>query len=468
MKLTVYNTLSREKEEFKPIDESNVRMYSCWPTVYSMPHLWNMRSMFTAWLIRDVLRHILKYHVTAVSNFTDVGHMVWDSDSWEDKMEKWSKKEGLNARELAEKYEKIFIEYFKWMNIPLFDIMPKATEHIKEQIEMVQELVDKWFTYTIPWDGIYMDTSLIEDYWKLLGKNYKEHLKWLNAWERVDFGGKRNTTDFALWKFSPTDQKRQMEWDSPWWIGFPGWHIECSAMSRKYLGKHFDIHHWGMDLIPVHHTNEIAQSECCDWEKPWVNYWIHHQFVNMYGKKMSKSDGNYISPEELLEKGYTLLDIKYWFFSTHYRNFLDFTWENINAAKSARAGLRKVLSQHELKYDFNNVEKSELYKEFCDALCDDFNTSKVLSILFKAVKELDDEKLEVISYLEENVLRFWLFEKEGESSCEIPEEITELANQRLQAKQEKNYALADELRAKIQAEGFAIKDVPWGFEITKA
>lgn len=467
MKLSVYNTLSHKKEEFVPIDENNIRMYSCWPTVYSMPHLWNMRSMFTAWLIRDVLKNILKYSVTAVSNFTDVWHMVWDSDNWEDKMEKWAKKEWLNARQLAEKYENIFIEYFDGMRIPLFDIMPKATDHIQEQIDMVQQLIDKWYTYTIPWDGIYMNTEMIDDYGKLLWDNYKNHISWLRAWERVDFWWKHSATDFALWKFSPTDQKRQMERDSPRGIWFPGWHIECSAMSRKYLWKHFDIHHWWADLIPVHHSNEIAQSECCDWEKPRVNYWIHHQFVNMYGKKMSKSDNNYISPQELLDKWYTLLDIKYWFFSTHYRKFLDFTRENINAAKVSRAWLNKILSKYELKYNFDIVEKSELYKEFCDALCDDFNTSKVLSILFKAVKNLDDETLQVISYLEDNVLRLWLFDKVEEETVEIPAEVKELAEQRLQAKAEKNYALADELRNKITEMWFTIKDIPGGYEIVK-
>lgn len=468
MRLFLYNTLTRQKEEFIPLHPGKVGMYSCGPTVYSMPHFGNMRSIFTAGLLRDVLKYVMMYDTTVVSNFTDVWHIVGDVDSGEDKLEKGSRIEWLSAWDVAKKYENIFREYFGKLRIPLFDVMPRATEHITEQIAMIKTLKEKGYTYTVPSDGIYMDTSMIADYGKLLGANYKKHLEGLQAGERIDMWGKRHPTDFALWKFSPTDEKRQMERESPWWIGFPGWHIECSAMSKKYLGEQFDIHHGGVDLIPVHHSNEIAQSECCDNVHPWVKYWVHHQFVNMYGKKMSKSDGNYVAPSELLEKGYDFLDIKYWFFSAHYRSFLDFTWKNIETAKNARAGLIKKLSGKRQDFALSVLQEQKLFQDLSDALCDDLNTSKFLGLMYEALgRTMNDVEYGVLTYFEDYVMRLWLFDEQV--VLDIPVEITALADQRVQAKNDKNYVLADELRRKIIEFGYSIKDIKNGkwYEIDK-
>jgi cysteine--tRNA ligase len=270
MQIKLYNTLTREKEDFIPLMQDPnysgekkdfVGMYSCGPTVYYTPHIGNLRATFTADLIRNVLKYF-GYPVKAVMNITDVGHLVSDGDEGEDKLEKGAKRDGISAWEVAKKYEEIFLTAMNELNIQTFDVMPRATEHIAEQIALVQSLEAKGYTYEVPGDGIYMDTSKVEDYGKLMGPNYKKRLEDLRAGERVDMKGKKNPTDFALWKFSPTDEKRQMERDSPWGVGFPGWHIECSAMSSKYLGEQFDIHHGGADHITVHHPNEISQSEC--------------------------------------------------------------------------------------------------------------------------------------------------------------------------------------------------------------
>ena len=270
MQIKLYNTLTREKEDFIPLMQDPnyqgkkkdfVGMYSCGPTVYYTPHIGNLRATFTADLIRNVLKYF-GYPVKAVMNITDVGHLVSDGDEGEDKLEKGAKRDGISAWEVAKKYEEIFLTAMNELNIQAFDVMPRATEHIAEQIALVQSLEAKGYTYEVPGDGIYMDTSKVEDYGKLMGPNYKKRLEDLRAGERVDMKGKKNPTDFALWKFSPTDEKRQMERDSPRGVGFPGWHIECSAMSSKYLGEQFDIHHGGADHITIHHPNEIAQSEC--------------------------------------------------------------------------------------------------------------------------------------------------------------------------------------------------------------
>ena len=306
MQLHVYNTLTRKKEEFIPIHKNEVGMYSCWPTVYYTPHIGNLRATFTADLIRNTLK-ILWYKVKSVMNITDVGHLVSDGDEGEDKLEKWSKRDGISAWDVAKKYEKIFKDNMKELNIEEFDVMPRATEHIEKQIELIKTLEKKWYTYTVEWDGIYMDTSKVENYGELMWPNYKKRLADLNAGERVDMKWKKHATDFALWKFSPEGEKRQMERESPWGTGFPGRHIECSAMSSEYLWEQFDIHHWGADHITIHHPNEIAQSECAFDVHPRVKYRIHNEFLQVDGGKMSKSDPeNAIfltdSPEEITRK----------------------------------------------------------------------------------------------------------------------------------------------------------------------
>ena len=474
MQLKLYNTLTREKEDFTPLMQDPnyhgekkdfVGMYSCGPTVYYTPHIGNLRATFTADLIRNVLKYF-GYPVKAVMNITDVGHLVSDGDEGEDKLEKGAKRDGISAWEVAKKYEEIFLTAMNELNIQTFDVMPRATEHIAEQIALVQHLEAKGYTYEVPWDGIYMDTSKVEDYGKLMGLNYKKRLEDLRAGERVDMKGKKNPTDFALWKFSPTDEKRQMERDSPWGVGFPGWHIECSAMSSKYLGEQFDIHHGGADHITIHHPNEIAQSECWFWKKPWVKYRLHNEFLQVDGGKMSKSLGNIYSLEDIKAKGYSPLDLRYFYFKAQYGNFQNFTWEALEQAKNERAGLIKKIQNLTQTSEQASAEDWKL--RFDEALADNLNTPKLFSELHSALPKSGTELLPLLHELEEKVLKIWLFSRETPTSQEVPETIISLAEQRKQAKAEKNYALADKLRTQITQAGWEIKDTKEGYELSKS
>lgn len=465
MKLFLYNTLTRQKEEFIPLIPGKVGMYSCWPTVYYTPHIGNLRATFTADLFRNTLK-LLWYQVTAVMNFTDVGHLVSDADEGEDKLEKWSRREGISAWDVAKKYETIFRENMSQLHIDEFDVMPRATEHIKEQIELVKTLEEKWYTYTIENDGIYMDTSKVEEYGKLMWPNYKKRLEELNAGERIDMWGKKHPTDFALWKFSPTGEKRQMERDSPRWIGFPGWHIECSAMSSKYLWQQFDIHHGGADHITIHHPNEIAQSECAFDKHPWVKYRIHNEFLQVDGGKMSKSLGNMYILKDIFEKGYSPLDLRYFYFMAQYWSFQNFTWDQLEAAKNSRKSLIKKFSWKYVSVEKNQIENYEIYKKLEEALWDNLNTPKLFAEINNWLKDNTEWIFEVISYFEDHLLKLGLFEQE--LSIDIPVEITAFADQRLQAKKDKNYVLADELRNKIAELWWTVKDTKEGYEIIKS
>ena len=474
MQIKLYNTLTREKEDFTPLMQDPnyqgekkdfVGMYSCGPTVYYTPHIGNLRATFTADLIRNVLKYF-GYPVKAVMNITDVGHLVSDGDEGEDKLEKGAKRDGISAWEVAKKYEEIFLTAMHELNIQTFDVMPRATEHIAEQIALVESLEAKGYTYEVPGDGIYMDTSKVEDYGKLMGPNYKKRIEDLRAGERVDMKSKKNPTDFALWKFSLTDEKREMERDSPWGVGFPGWHIECSAMSSKYLGEQFDIHHGGADHITIHHPNEIAQSECWFWKKPWVKYWLHNEFLQVDGGKMSKSLGNIYSLEDIKAKGYSPLDLRYFYFKAQYGNFQNFTWEALDQAKNERVGLIKKIQNLTQTSEQASTEDWKL--RFDEALADNFNTPKLLSELHSVLSKSGTELLPLLHELEEKVLKIWLFSTETPTSQEAPEAIISLAEQRKQAKAEKNYALADELRTQITQAGWEIKDTKEGYELSKS
>lgn len=488
MKLKIYNTLTRTKEEFIPLMEDPnyhwpakdfVWIYSCWPTVYYTPHIGNYRATFTADLIRNTLK-ILWYPVKAVMNITDVWHLVSDADDGEDKLEKWARRDGTTAREVAKKYEQIFRDWMKNLNIDEFDVMPRATENISEQIDLVKTLESKWYTYTIPWDGIYMDTSKVQEYGKLMWPNYKKRLADLNAWERIDMWWKKHPTDFALWKFSPTNAKRDMQRESPRWIGFPGRHIECSAMSSKYLWTQFDIHHGGADHITIHHPNEIAQSECWFDVHPRVKYWMHNEFLQVDGWKMSKSLWNIYSLDDIKTKWYSPLDLRYFYFMAQYSNFQNFTWDILEQAENSRNNLMRKLSKFQINnlFDQNksftqigNKLNSESWKKFrseiMEALCDDINTPQVISVINSYLSDANDEIVSIIYQLEKNFLKVWLFDSLQEGKIDIPLEITDLANQRLQAKKNKDYSLADDLRNKIQDAGYKIKDIPEWFEISK-
>lgn len=470
--LQLYNTLTRSKEDFIPLlaDPANkkdkVWLYSCGPTVYSTPHIGNFRATFTADLIRNTLKY-LGYPLISVMNITDVGHLVSDADDGEDKLEKWARLESSSAWDIAKKYEELFLSDIAELNIDPFDVMPRATDHIAEQIALVQTLENKGYTYTIEGDGIYMDTSKISDYGKLMGPNYKKRLADLNAWERVEMKGKKNPTDFALWKFSPTDTQRQMERDSPRGKGFPGWHIECSAMSSKYLGESFDIHHGGSDHVTIHHTNEIAQSECCFDHKPRVKYRLHNEFLQVDGGKMSKSLGNTYSLKDIKDHGFSPLDLRYFYFKAQYTNFLNFTREALTQAKNERLWLIKKIKNLTQNQDSLSSVDADLQNKFDQALGDNLNTPKLLTQLHIALSEPHANTLDIVKDLEEKVLKIWLFSADDSSEISVPDEILALAEQRKQAKADKNYALADQIRAELLDQWWEIKDTKDGFELIK-
>lgn len=475
MKLEIFNTLSRKKEVFQWArnEDGIVRIYSCGPTVYGDPHVWNLRAFWMAGLLWDTIRNILQLPLKHVMNITDVWHLVSDEDSGEDKMEKGSRKEWISAWDIAKKYETNFLKYLKDLNI-YFDYNPRATDYIGGQINIVQMLEKNGYTYQIDWDGIYMDTSSVKDYWKLLWPNYKKAIEGNNSGERISNDWKKNPTDFALRKFSPKDEKRQMEWDSPWWVGFPGWHIECNAMSRAFLGDYLDFHTGWVDHIPVHHSDEIVQAECsyANSGEKWVTYWLHCQFLNIDWAKISKSLWNDFSIPTIIEKWFSPLDLRYFFFQAHYRSFQDFSWESLQAAKNARVGLKKRIN--ELKqmfdiYDFSGQKTWENYDSLAKIILDDLNSPKLLSAIFKAIQIPSKQGLIDLYFLEQKILKLGIFETENIISNEnvIPENIIQLAEARVSAKAQKDFSQADELRRQIEDAGYSIKDTKDGYEIQK-
>lgn len=486
-KLKIFNTMGRKLEDFEPTNADFVWMYSCGPTVYRSPTIGNRRATWTADLIRNTLQ-AAGYKVRAVMNFTDVGHLTDDGDHGEDKLEKWSKREWLTTWDIAKKYENEFRDWMKKLKIWDFDVMPRATEHIAEQIEIIKTLENKNLTYVIAGDGIYMDTIQIPDYGKLMWPDYKKHIEWLRSGIRISDRGKKNPTDFALWKFSPVDGKRQMERDSPRWMWFPGRHIECSAMSIKYLGDNFDIHHGGYDHISVHHSNEIAQSECFIWDdkKPRVKYRIHNQFLQVDGGRMGKSLGNWYTISDIENRWFDATDLRMFYFQSHYRNPQNFTRENLQNAHNSIKSLKNKISSFDLDAkDITILEQKILQKtksdrlhyfdQWFESLLEDFNTpamiwalhasvatcEKKVEIWKKSKQELlEDRNLQSVYFFEKNILKLGLFE-----AVQIPEEIINLADQRQVAKLQKNRKLADELREKIQNMGFCVKDKIDGYDL---
>lgn len=453
MVIKLYNTLTRKKEIFKPIKENEVGIYSCGPTVYWYQHIGNLRS----YIFADILRRIFEYNqykVKQVINVTDVGHLTSDADEGEDKMEKAAHKEGKKAEEISKFYFNEFEKDLKKINILKPSIWSWATEHIKEQIDLVKKLEKNKFTYRTK-DGIYFDTSKLSDY----GKLARLKIENLEAGKRVELRDKKNVTDFALWKFSEEIGKREQEWDSPWGIGFPGWHIECSAMSMKYLGENFDIHTGGIDHIPVHHTNEIAQSEAATGKK-FVNYWMHGAFLTFKGEKVSKSKGGLLTISELEEKKIIPLSYRYFTFNAHYRKPLDFTLEGLQQSQVAYLRLKKIIS--EIEPD-KKINKGYL-KEFEEAINNDLDMPHALSVLWRLVRDPNAEgKIETIKEMDK-VFGLKLLTKE---EIEIPKEIEKLAKEREQARKNKDWEKSDDLRDRIVNLGWQVNDKKDGFEISK-
>lgn len=457
MVLQLYNTLTRKKELFKQIKKSYVGIYTCGPTVYDYAHIGNLRT----YIFENLLKCILlfnKYKVKHVMNITDVGHLVSDADTGEDKIEKGAKREGKTVWDIADFYTKQFLQDMRRLNLLYPDILCKATDHIKEQLSLVYKLEKKGYTYTIK-DGVYFDTSKLKDYGKLANLN----IEGLKPGARVEIvHGKKNITDFALWKFSPKNQKRQMQWDSKFGAGFPGWHLECSAMSMKYLGNHFDIHCGGIDHIQIHHTNEIAQTEALTGKK-WVNFWLHGEFVMFNSHKMSKSLGNYATLNTLIEEDYDPLDFKFLCLGTHYRTPLNFTYEALDSAKTSFNHLKdRILEIKGKLKETNGKSKTKKYKKkFLDAINDDLNIPQALAVLWEVLKtnELGNKEKYLLALEFDRIFGLSLHKI---SRGKLTKETKSLIKQREKARLNQDWELADKIRDKLKEKGVILEDTEKG------
>ena len=459
--LRFYNTLSRQKEEFKPLNPKYVTMYSCGPTVYSYAHIGNLRT----YIFMDLIRRTLKlcgYKIKGVMNITDVGHLMADSDDGEDKMAVAAKKQNKTPWEIAEYYSKIFFEDLQKLNIGRPEIIAKATEHIDDMIKYVQNLESHGFSYETS-DGIYFDIAKFPNYGCLSRANLDDQL----AGARVEVNDeKRHPADFALWK--KADPLHIMQWQSPWGMGYPGWHIECSAMSQKYLGKTFDIHSGGVDHIPIHHENEIAQNEAITGEKS-VNYWIHGEFMLVDNGKMSKSLGNTYTIAQLEEKGYSPLDFRFFCLNTHYRKKLNFTFDGLDAAKVSRERLMQALALHKASSAPTNPDTIAKYKQdFHAAIEDDINIPLALGLLFTAIKEPKSKDIYELALYFDKALGLSLDKLPApkEETIDVPEEVMALVEKRKQAKKDRDFALADQIRAEITDLGYNVLDTREGVKVT--
>lgn len=522
--LKIYNTLTKKKEEFKPIDDGRVKFYHCGPTVYWVQHIGNMRAMVLADLINRSLRY-LGYDVKLVRNYTDVGHLTSDEDEGEDKLEKGARRENKTPQEIANKYIKVFEEDIRDLNVREPEVKPRATEHIKEIIEMVKILLEKGYAYTTNL-AVYFDVSKANDYTRLSGQVLEKNISEAGKGEVSD-KNKKHPADFALWFFKAGKHKNALQfWESPFESplvengeGFPGWAIECSAMSKKYLGNTLDLHMGGVEHIPVHHTNEIAQSESANGVK-FVNYWLHNEHLNVNGGKMSKSEGTAWSLAEIKEKGYDPLVLRYFFLGSHYRSKQNFTWEALDAAEVSLRKLRERIiemrkgsegrkegverRQTILNYPLDKkrhseprmlrgeeshgarngcgnahfaagsftpqsgvqddanlnspLSRGEIKRKFIEAVEDDFNIPRALAVMWDMIKsDLDDkEKLELVFDFDRVFgLRI---EEVKEVKEELPEEVMALVRAREAARSAKNWARADEIRDKILNLGFSVED----------
>lgn len=456
MSLKLYNTMSRKKEDFKPMGDT-VRLYTCGLTVYSEPHIGNWSS-YIYW---DILVRTLRangFKVNRVQNITDVGHLTDDEDQGEDKLQKTAEKQRKTAWEVADYYIKRVAKEEKLLGLIKPSHSPRATDYIKQQIELVKRLEKAGYTYKIEGDGIYFDTSKLSDY----GKLARLDIEGLRAGSRVAVGGKKHPTDFALWKFSPKSVKRDMEWDSPWGKGFPGWHLECSVMAMELLGDQIDVHTGGIDHIAVHHTNEIAQSETVT-GKTFANYWIHANHMKVNGKKMSKSLGNVYALDDLTKRGFDLQAFRLLVLSSHYRTESNFTWKLMNAAQSRLKRWQAVADlRWQMREDADTsggvIEKS--IHEARAALNDDLDTPKALSSLEMTFNSLEKSGLSMKD--EESFKKFMDFIKDQLGidlyKPDIADEQKQLIEKRSLARQEKNFELSDNIRKKLLSQGITLKD----------
>ena len=456
--LKLFNTLSRKKEIFQPIKNKKVGLYTCGPTVYDVPHIGNLRC----YIFEDILKRTLIYNgykVRHVMNITDVGHLTSDADTGEDKIEKSAKKQKKSPYEIAKFYTKIFKSNLKDLNVLEPDLWCKATEHIKEQIELTKKLERRGFTYRTK-DGIYFDTSLLPDY----GKLARLDIKGLKAGARIKIvKGKKNLTDFALWKFSPKDKKRLMEWESPWGIGFPGWHLECTAMSIKYLGVPFDIHCGGVDHISIHHTNEIAEAEGA-YGKNFVNYWLHCGFLKIEGEKMAKSLGNFTTLEDFRKRNFSPLAFRYLCLQAHYRSSLNFTWKGLKSAQNALTKIYETISG----YKKESKESPQTWgRRFKEAINDDLNTPLLVSLVWEMIRSSLKESVKLNLLFEIDKILGLNLKDQWQTTSIVPREVLALVAKRENYRQKKEWDKADEVRKKIKKMGWWLEDTQEGPKIKK-
>ncbi len=458
--MKIYNTLSRKIEEFKPMDQSEVKMYSCGPTVYGYAHIGNLR----AYLFMDTLRRTLKYNgytLKHVMNITDVGHLTSDADEGEDKMLKAAKKEKKDPFEIAEFYMDVFLKDIDKLNIDQPEIIARATKHIDIMEKYVQKIIENGYTYETE-NTIYFDTSKLDKYGVLSNRNVEEQ----KAGARVEFDSeKKNISDFALWIKAP--ENHLMKWDTFWGKCYPGWHLECSAMSYQYLGEQFDIHTGGIDHIPIHHENEIAQAQGFCGKIP-AKFWMHVDFLTIDGGKMSKSLNNLYTLQDLADRGYEPLVYRMFNFTSNYRNKINFTWDTMDSSKVALSRLREGFLKHK---NGTEMVESEILQDFenrfLEAINDDLNMPVAMSVVWEVVKYPKKSKqLMDLLVKFDQVLGFDLEYYEPKEE-ELPEEILELVRQRDEARQNKNWAESDRLRDMLMEKGYIVKDTKEGTEVKK-
>ena len=468
MKLTFYNTLTRKKEEFHSIDENRVRMYSCGPTVYSYAHIGNFRT----YIFMDTLRRVLKYNgyeLKHVMNITDVGHLESDADEGEDKMEKAARKEKKDPYEIANFYTEIFLKDMGKLNIDKPEIITKATENISQMIEYVKEIIKNGYAYETS-KGIYFDISKLDKYPVLSNRKLDDQI----AGARVDVDPeKKNPYDFALWIKAP--ENHIMKWESPWGLSYPGWHLECSTMGRRFLGEEFDIHTGGVDHIPTHHENEIAQSKGATGKIP-AHVWMHCEYLQVDGGKMSKSLGNTYTISQLEEKGISPLAFKLFCFTAHYRNKLNFTFKGAYGAQKALERLYDSYKKNVNGVDDVDEDIIKEYEErFLAYINDDMNMPGAMSVVWEIARNAKKSikfadlllKFDKVLGLDMKNAENYLLEFKHEESEELPEEIKALVEERKQARAEKNWAKSDEIRDRIISLGYGIKDTKDGIIVKK-
>jgi cysteinyl-tRNA synthetase len=471
--MKLYNTLSRQVEEFVPLEPPLVKLYACGITAYDYTHLGHLRKYTMDDVLVRALHHA-GFEVKFVRNVTDVGHLTSDADTGEDKLEKGAKKYGSTVWEIAQKFEDYFHYSMDMMNAVRPNVTSKATEHVPGQLEMVKKLEEKGLTYVIPNDGVYFDTSKIDDY----GKLARLDVKGLQAGARIEtVAGKRNVTDFALWKFERPGENRAMVWESPWHErSFPGWHIECSAIGMEHLGEQLDIHTGGVDHIPVHHTNEIAQSEAVTGKKPFVRYWIHHNFLMVEGQKMSKSLGNVYTIDDLIKKDYDPLAFRLLLLSGHYRSEMNFTWENMEGAQVSWERLLDKVQQFltdkatAVEPDETQLALEASYRaRFFQQIENDLKTPEALAVMWELVGDNQLTAAQRYHLLLEfdGILGLGLAKVEPAEKISVPSQVQNLLDKRQSAREEENWSEADELRAQIEKLGFKVIDEETGQRLKK-